>query len=126
LKLSATVTAPVNFTEEEEKVAEALLNIFPKAVLIQKGDGKVVAHIEGSEGFERLRMIIRSRRIRNTVRALLNKGLRDNRVTFYLNKQAASVGKVSFFEEGEVMALGPITVVVETDEPKKFIEWLTE
>ncbi|MEM0348989.1 MAG: RNA-binding domain-containing protein [Candidatus Caldarchaeum sp.] len=126
MKLSATVTAPLYSTEDEEKVAKALLNIFPKATLVQTSDGKIVARISGLEGFEKLRMIIRTRRIRKTVRALLNKGLRDNTVTFYLNKQAASVGKVSFFEEGEVMALGPITVVVETDEPARFIEWLTE
>jgi uncharacterized protein len=54
------------------------------------------------------------------------KGVKDDTVVFYLNKQAAYVGKVSFFEEGETVALGPIKVVVKTDDPKKFVEWLTE
>uniref|UniRef100_A0A7C5Y7J5 Uncharacterized protein n=1 Tax=Caldiarchaeum subterraneum TaxID=311458 RepID=A0A7C5Y7J5_CALS0 len=69
---------------------------------------------------------MRSRRIRTTVRSLLQKGRSNGRIVFYLNKQAAAMGKLSFYEKGEVMALGPIEVIVETTQPNELINWLTE
>ncbi|MEM1946246.1 MAG: RNA-binding domain-containing protein [Candidatus Caldarchaeum sp.] len=125
MKLAVRVTAAVNPTENADKVAQAVLNIFPK-VSLQKGGGVVSAIADSPEGLERLRMIIRSRQIRNTARMLLSKNVSGNTVTFYLNKQAAYVGKLSFFEAGEVMALGPIEVSIESDNIQETIRWLTE
>ncbi|MEM2236875.1 MAG: RNA-binding domain-containing protein [Candidatus Caldarchaeum sp.] len=125
MKLAVKVTAAVNPTESVEKVVKAVLNIFPKAS-VEKGDGRVTATVDSLEGLEKLRMIIRSRLIRNTARMLLSKNLSGNTVTFYLNKQAAYAGRLSFFEAGEVMALGPIEVRIESDNVEETIRWLTE
>lgn len=125
MNLVVYAKAAVNPTEDEDKVVQALLNLFPSASII-RGEGEVLAKVETVEGLQKLRMLVRSRRIRNTVRSLLSKGMEDGRIIFYLNKQAAAVGKLSFYERGEIMALGPIEVVVETDQPSEFIKWLTE
>ncbi|MDW8083864.1 MAG: RNA-binding domain-containing protein [Candidatus Caldarchaeum sp.] len=117
--------AVVHPTEDKLKVTQALLNVFPTAS-ITGGEGEVLAKIESLKGLEKMKMIIRSRRIRNTVKTLLSRGIEGNRIVFYLNKQAAAAGKLSFYEKGEVMALGPVEVVVETDDPSGFINWLTE
>ncbi|MEM4411040.1 MAG: RNA-binding domain-containing protein [Candidatus Caldarchaeum sp.] len=125
MKLAVKVTAAVNPTESMEKVVKAVLNIFPKAS-VEKEHERVTAIVDSLEGLEKLRMIIRSRRIRNTARILLSKNISGNTVTFYLNKQAAYVGRLSFFEAGEVMALGPIEVRIESDKVEETIRWLTE
>ncbi|MEM4189071.1 MAG: RNA-binding domain-containing protein [Candidatus Caldarchaeum sp.] len=125
MKLAVKVTAAVNPTESMEKVVKAVLNIFPKAS-VEKEHERVTAIVDSLEGLEKLRMIIRSRRIRNTARMLLSKNISGNTVTFYLNKQAAYVGRLSFFEAGEVMALGPIEVRIESDKVEETIRWLTE
>jgi predicted RNA binding protein with dsRBD fold (UPF0201 family) len=125
LNIMAEISSDVHPTEDSARVERAVLNIFPQA-RIELEDGCLRASVDSLEGFEKLRMLIRSRRIRAAVRTLLMKGVKDDMVVFYLNKQAAYVGKVSFFEEGETVALGPIKVVVKADDPKKFVEWLTE
>ncbi|MEM0441037.1 MAG: RNA-binding domain-containing protein [Candidatus Caldarchaeum sp.] len=121
----AEARAVVHPTENEEKIIQALLNIFPTASIL-RNQGHVVAKIDSLKGLEKLRMMIRSRRIRTTVRSLLQKGRSNGRIVFYLNKQAAAMGKLSFYEKGEVMALGPIEVIVETTQPNELINWLTE
>lgn len=125
MNISAEISSDVHPTEDLAKVERAVLNIFPKAELRHE-DGRLTAKINSLEGFDRLKMLIRSRRIRASARSLLMKGFRDNMVVFYINKQAAYVGKLSFYEEGETVALGPIKVVVRAEDPKKFVEWLTE
>lgn len=125
MSLLAQARAVVHPTENEEKIIQALLNIFPTAV-IERSQGQVLAKVDSLKGLEKLRMMIRSRRIRNTVRSLLQKGLSNGRIVFYLNKQAAAVGRLSFYEKGEIMALGPIEVIVETSKPDELINWLTE
>ncbi len=125
MNILAEISSDVHPTEDSARVERAVLNIFPEAKIEMK-NGCLRASVDSLEGFEKLRMLIRSRRIRAAARALLMKGVKDDTVVFYLNKQAAYVGKVSFFEEGETVALGPIKVVVKADDPKKFVEWLTE
>jgi predicted RNA binding protein with dsRBD fold (UPF0201 family) len=125
LNILAEISSDVHPTEDTGRVERAVLNIFPQAK-IEHADRCLRAFVNSLEGFEKLRMLIRSRRIRAAARAVLMKGVKDDTVVFYLNKQAAYVGKVSFFEEGETVALGPIKVVVKTDDPMKFVEWLTE
>lgn len=125
MSLVAEARAVVHPTENEEKIIQALLNIFPTASIL-RNQGHVVAKIDSLKGLEKLRMMIRSRRIRTTVRSLLQKGRSNGRIVFYLNKQAAAIGKLSFYEKGEVMALGPIEVIVETTQPNELINWLTE
>jgi len=125
VKLSAEITAPVNPTESGSKVLKAVLNIFPKAY-VRQGSDNVFASFDSAEGFEKLRMLIRSRRIRASARAVLSKGLRGNLLVFYINKQAAYVGRLSFYEPGEVVALDPITVKVYCSDAAQLVRWLTE
>ncbi|MCS6770334.1 MAG: hypothetical protein NZ570_07875 [Candidatus Caldarchaeum sp.] len=125
MKLAAEISAPIYSTESQSKVAQAVLNIFPKAS-VQMFSDKVVASVDSVEGFEKLRMMIRSRRIRTAVRNVLGKGLKGGSLVFYINKQAAYVGKLSFYEPGEAVALEPITVKVYSEDAEQLIRWLTE
>jgi predicted RNA binding protein with dsRBD fold (UPF0201 family) len=47
-----------------------------------------------------------------------------NQLVFYLNKQAAYAGHVSFSAPDGESPLGPIQVIVETGNPDQLIDWL--
>ena len=115
-----TARTPYFPTEDREKVRQALLNIFPGSD-IEEGDQEMVARTGSGE---RLREIILESHIRDTARAVMLCALRGNGTTFMLNKQVASVGKVSFLD-GPV-ALGGIEVTVEDEDIAGTIDFLAE
>ena len=115
-----TVRTPCFPTEDREKVRQALLNIFPGSD-IEEGDHEMVAHTGSGE---RLREIILESHIRDTARAVMLCALRGNSTAFVLNKQVASVGKVSFLDEP--VALGGIEVTVEDEDITGTIDYLAE
>jgi len=55
---------------------------------------------------------------------VLFKGLNENSITFYLNKQVAYAGHVSFCQPVAESPLGPIKVQILCDKPKDLIDWL--
>ncbi|HIQ30025.1 MAG TPA: hypothetical protein EYH45_05615 [Candidatus Caldiarchaeum subterraneum] len=116
-------------TEDEERVSEAVKNIFPHIILSYErlgNYGRIKGIGEGRDILETLRMLIRSRRIRSAARAFLKKHRIEKRLEFLLNKHAASVGKVSFCESESETPLGAIKVIIEDDEMDNLIRWLTE
>ncbi len=118
------VKAPLNPTEDEEKVVKSILSIFKVKVNVMQGEA--IGCSENISSLEKLKRMIRQKRIRFTARAIMKSGIKGNIVEFYLHKQAAYAGKVSFSNvEGE-SPLGPIKVIIKTDDPDKLIEWLTE
>jgi len=82
--------------------------------------------IEGKNrpSLERFRMIIQRDRIRAAARSVLRRSVDGNRIIFFLNKQAAYAGHVSFSAPEGESPLGPIQVIVETDNPEQLINWL--
>ena len=51
--------------------------------------------------------------------------MKDNSTWFYLNKQAAFVDVVALCNEANESALGPVKVVLESNDIEKTIETLT-
>jgi uncharacterized protein len=70
-------------------------------------------------------MILQRDRIRAAARSVLRRSVDGNRIVFFLNKQAAHAGHVSFSAPEGESPLGPIQVTVETENPEKLIDWLT-
>ncbi|MEM2128714.1 MAG: RNA-binding domain-containing protein [Candidatus Methanomethylicaceae archaeon] len=124
--VKVVVEAEIRATEDEEKVAKAVSNLTgtkPFRVM-QRGHQRFLVQ-EGDESMlVALRHLIRRERILDAARKIMLRGIRDNQFTFYLNKQVAYAGHVSFcMPEGE-SPLGPIKFTVETEDPKSFIDWL--
>lgn len=80
---------------------------------------------EGRESLERFRMILQRDRIRAAGRAQLFKGLNDNTIVVFLNKQVAYAGHISFSAPEGESPLGPIRLTIDSSDPVKLIEWLT-
>jgi predicted RNA binding protein with dsRBD fold (UPF0201 family) len=113
-----SISCPVFPSEDPERVRQAVLNIFPDAVFDTEGD--IIT--SGSAGTEHFGSRIRMQRILDTARSVMIKGMRGNRTSFRLNKQAAYAGKISFIEGKAV--LGTIDVSIEAEDLEAFIELL--
>jgi len=84
----------------------------------------VIVDGKNESSLERFRMIIQRDRIRAAARSILRRSVHGNRIVFFLNKQAAYAGHVSFSAPEGESPLGPIQVIVETDDLEQLINWL--
>lgn len=93
---------------------------------IDEWSGKVVVDGKDQFSLERFRMILQRDRIRAAARSVLRRGMEGDRIVFFLNKQAAYAGHVSFSEPEGESPLGPIRVILETEKPEQLVVWLAE
>ncbi len=105
---SVKIMCPVNPSEDPDKVAAAILSIFPDAEL-ELGD----KGFTGDATLDRFSKLIRKQKILDATRGVMLKNLRGNKTWVNLNKQVATVGKVSFADKNPV--LGAIEVCIEDD-----------
>lgn len=115
-------------TEDPERVTKAVTNIFLGDVEyrpIDEWSGKVILEGKDQTPLERLRMILQRDRIRAAARSILKRSIKVDQIVFFLNKQAAHAGHVSFSEPEGESPLGPIQVVLRTEKPEQLIDWLT-
>lgn len=113
---SVRISCPVNPSESEDLVLEAVMKIFPDATMERTSRGFVGI----APGIERFSTLVRQQRILDAARAVLIKGLSDDTTSFRLNKQVATVGKVSFATKGAV--LGTIDVRLKDDDLESYID----
>ena len=126
--VSVIIEVIVNPTEDEEKVKKAVQNIFQYSVLesVPRHRGNLlIMKTEGKEGLTNLRALVKQKRILNAAQKIMFKGLKDNNITFYLNRQAAYVKHISFCNPEGESPLGPIKVEISCDNPKELIRWIT-
>ena len=129
LEVTVLVETEVNPTEDEEKVRAAINNVLGNATITVKPEQRgstLFAEAKGQDSLTKLRNIMRNDRVRDASRRLLLKATRGNTIKFYLNKQVAFAGHVSFSEETSESPLGPIRFTIETDNPQQLVEWLGE
>lgn len=126
-EIKVNVEVEINPTESEEKVKRAVENIFgniPTEIKLLHKGSLLTAEAEGIESFTKLYNILRRERIRDATRGVLFEGLDGKTIVFFLNKQVAYAGHVSFSKATAESPLGPIKVKVTCQNPKEFIDWL--
>ncbi len=120
--------ARVNPTETLEKVARAVRNIFAIEAPTLRYDAArsvLTAVLEGRESLQGLSDAIQGGRVVTAARAVLNRSRREATFQFYLNKQAAYSGRISFCDPDGESPMGPISVKITTDAPRQLLDWLT-
>lgn len=124
--------APLYATESEEKVLKAIMNVlgFSREDCTVESIGKyreIHCNADSHKPLEKLASILRSQRILDAARSYILKGESGGTFKFFINKQAAFQGRVSFcsFEIGE-SPLGSITVLVDLGscDRELFLNWL--
>ena len=126
-EITVRVETEVNPTEAEEKVKNAIENLFGNITLQTKPAyrGSVVTgEAKGQEALVKLRNLLHNDRVRDAARRVLIGSLRGNTISFCLNKQVAFAGHVSFSQEVAESPLGPLKVIIECEDPRQLIDWL--
>ena len=117
----------VNHTEDPDKVEAAVEKILGSLKFeTRSGDGRtlLIARVKGINGLTKLRDLLRRERIRAAARRVFFGGLDQKSIVFYLNKQVAYVGHISFSKPTAESPLGPIRIQIQCDNPRELIEWL--
>jgi len=126
-EINVKVEVEINPTEDEEKVKRAVENLLGNAefeIKQQRRGSLLVAKAEGMDGLTKFYNLLRRERIRDATRRVLFGGLSGKSIVFYLNKQVAYVGHISFSQLTAESPLGPIKVQIQCDNPRELIEWL--
>jgi len=126
-EINIQVEVEINLTEDQEKVKRAVENILGNAefeIKQQRQGSLLVAKAEGMDGLTKFYNLLRRERIRDATRGVLFGGLSGKSIVFYLNKQVAYVGHISFSQPTAESPLGPIKVQIQCDNPRELIEWL--
>jgi len=124
--MKVRIRAEVRPTESCEKVKQAVRNLFDVELREEREGERLYVVGEGDEScLGKFRRLLFGQRILDAARQFMLNGLTRTGFTFYLNKQAAYAGVVSFctYELGE-SPLGPIIVEIQCDDPRTAILWL--
>lgn len=129
-KMQILIKTPLHPTEDKLKVVRCLTNIITKHSDIREmetEDGEFLIVESKEKGFLGIiREKLRKERILDTARKILSRNKRADGLTFYLNKQAAYVGRVHFVSDPtNEDFLGPIIVTITTENPDELIQWIT-
>jgi predicted RNA binding protein with dsRBD fold (UPF0201 family) len=127
-ELAVRIEVEVNPTEDLEKVKLAVENIFGavKFEVESRTWGQLlIAETTGTEGLTKLHNLLSREQIRAAARKVFFNGLNEKSLTFYLNKQVAYAGHISFCQQTGESPLGPIKVQIRCSNPQELIEWLT-
>lgn len=112
---SVEIFCPKYPSEDAELVRKAIMKIFPDAELELDEKG-----FRGTATLDRFARIIRSQKILDATRSILMRNVRGNSTRMDINKQVATVGKVSFTDKRPV--LGAIEVRITDDDIQGLID----
>ena len=96
-------------TEDRQRIVKAMTSLFPDVNVT--GTEELEGISRSTDAFAE--QLVRQR-IRDAARAVLRRGVSGNKTVFSLNKQVATVGKISFAEEEH--ALGDIRVEISAED----------
>jgi len=121
------IEVTVNPTEDLEKVKKAAENIFGTLEFKAKpgtGEHIFISQNKGYDTLIKFQDLISREQIIAAARKIFRGGMTDKSVNFFLNKQVAYAGHISFSQQTAESPLGPITVQINCDNPRKLIDWL--
>ena len=113
----------INISEDVNKIQTAISNV----LIDMNGRVSGNSFIANSNNYESLTKIyetIRGNNSQNTYRRNLRANIDKNSTWFYLNKQAAFVDVIAICNEADESPLGPIKIVLHSENIDDVIEWL--
>ncbi len=119
------VECQVNPSEDPAKVVRSVKNVISNSSP-ELTDGTVRVVTKNPAALSIIYEQVRSRRIIGVFRKALLNNMIAKSTWFYLNKQAAYVGRVSICEEESESPLGPIKVTLTSNELESLIDWLVQ
>ena len=126
-EITVFIETEINLTESEEKVKQAIENIFGNVqAKIQPVYKRAIltAQAKGIDALTKLQNLLRRERIRDAAKKALSEGLNGKTISFCLNKQVAYAGHISFSKETAESPLGPIKIKIKCENPRQLVNWL--
>ena len=124
LSCNIEVFCSINPSEDLQKIETAIFNIFPD-IEINNNNMEIIGTSKNIESLSKIFEAVHNRRIKNTYRRILNQNLSENSTWFYLNKQAAYVDVIALCNEEDESPLGPIEIILDSQQIEQVIDWLT-
>lgn len=118
------VEAPVNSSEDPQKVIDAVTNVVERCSPEFRYGSRVVGRATGAEPLSILYEQVRSRSAMGVLRRMLLDNRAGDSTWFLLNKQAATAGIAAVIEEEQESPLGPIRVAISCEELDALVDWL--
>ena len=118
-----SVYCKINESEDINKVRAAVSNILPN-IDEKISDDSLIANSSNYESLTKIYETIRVRKIKSTYRHHLMRNMAKDSTWFYLNKQAAFVNTITLCDEEDQSPLGPIKVVLHSENIEDVIDWL--
>ncbi len=124
-KISCKIEAygAVNPSEDPDKVRQAVSNVILDADYVYK-DGSIKATSRDLHSLSKIQETIQSRGVSKVYRRQMRFNTSEDTTWFYLNKQAAFVDVVAICEEDQESPMGPIKVILHSENIQEVIDWL--
>ena len=123
-KTTIQIFCQINPSEDPEKVKLAVNNIFPDMEL-EVSETQIVGKTNNFSVLSPISKSIHEKNIKNTYQRILKTNNDGDSTWFYLNKQAAFVNSVALCSEANESSLGPIKVVLRSNDIEQVIESIT-
>jgi uncharacterized protein len=123
-KTTIQIFCEINPSEDPEKVKLAVSNIFPDLTL-DITDTDITGKSNNIQILSQISKAIHENNIKKTYQRILKNNSNNGSSWFYLNKQAAFVNTVALCSEANESSLGPIKVILRSNDIEQVIDSIT-
>ena len=123
-KSTIQIFCEINASEDPEKVRTAVSNIFPE-IELEVSDFDISGQTNNIEILSQVTKSIHEKNTKNSYQRILRKNNDGDSTWFYLNKQAAFVNTVALCSEANESSLGPIKVILRSNNVEQLIDSIT-
>lgn len=123
-KSTIQIFCEINPSEDPEKVRTAISNIFPE-IELEVSDFDISGQTNNIEILSQVTKSIHEKNTKNSYQRILRKNNDGDSTWFYLNKQAAFVNTVALCSEANESSLGPIKVILRSNDIQHIIDSIT-
>jgi hypothetical protein len=123
-KTTIQIFCEINPSEDPEKVKLAVSNIFPDLTL-EITDTEITGKSNNLQVLSQISKSIHENNIKKTYQRILKNNSNSDSSWFYLNKQAAFVNTVALCNEANESSLGPIKVILRSNDIEYVINFIT-
>ena len=123
-KTTIQIFCSINPSEDPDKVKTAVNNIFPD-VELETSNTEISGTTNNFSVLSQISKSIHEKNVKNTYQRILKKNNDGESTWFYLNKQAAFVNTVALCSEANESSLGPIKIILRSNNIEQVIDSVT-
>ena len=123
-KTTIQIFCTINPSEDPDKIKTAVNNIFPE-IELDVSETEISGKTNNFSTLSHISKSIHEKNIKSTYQRILKRNNDGDYTLFYLNKQAAFVNTVALCSEANESSLGPIKIVLRSNNIEQVIDSLT-